>query len=746
MDVNPHDVAPAATWAQVEFFRIYKNNVFDQQASLYLFNNTRQQCRVKVAFTALDASGNPVTLSQSEIRQCLRLVDYTTGTPLPFGDTFSSHPEWYSSFTDQGYDWDESIISATPVMGSHDSDVLAPRAQEVVFLVSTSSRSSRSLAVQLASPTGNVIAKTNNAQVNDPDGYGDRQGGFNSSVIIHPSPLGSLPISAYTGTQDGSLPRAPVGDTTNFFKAYEHTIGVQINGTEAELRSVGSMPHPGSNGGFAVYKKGGLSTTMKWSISYYGQPGATQPEHFPLAPLHQVDSSVRSAAHAPTGDVALPGIRIVNRIDQGDVPVRSGDIVIENEVKLATPRPGGETHAIRYPRDMFNTCVGRIESASPYRVVIGLLAANLAGTFENASGTEIPDKPTASLFLMDAYGNEHSLRLGYASIDPLSLTLYKGFGAEDVVAASGPGRSVSKLAVTVENARVFKNDRQQAAIVLQVDVQQDGAAAGLTAEEIQSIRVIDYETREDLPYADDGAPERHRGWSAQAAYRGYDPLSDRLDVATPTPLDETRYVRRYVSAAGDAEQRMYLGFAITVGGVEYETTGWITEPGKEPYKDNAFDTRPTKFVDGIAPQQLGPLDFVLEGNEPGTNLIFDKVVRLAIRTGVGNLRLHAMHAEPAGVVYWQTTSSVNPCCVGHAPPGESALTWPSSFPGVFPDLPSDAAAENGKGTLMVCGRNAAWNSTVPRGDMRIAIVDSQGSDQSCRIRFSTTARGVLEIG
>lgn len=738
MDVTPNAVAARANWAEVRFLRIYKNSLNDQQATAYIFNNTRQQCVVHVAFTAYDGSGNPVTLSDGEARQAVRLIRYNDGTTLPGGDDFTAHPEWLSSFTSQGYEWDENVIGewmGLPLSVDKAVDGEAtPRVQILSFYVSTSSKTPLSIAAMVQWPSGAPLAKTNDHGVVDPDGNGDGHGRFNSAVIVHPvSPV--LSISDYTGTADGSLQGTVVGDTSNFYKIYEYAVGVRIAGRDTELRSVSSSPQ--GNSGFGV-RRHSLTTTMKWSISYYGQPKQYVPEHFPLPPLHHLDINVRSTATPSTEHAHRGAVHVTNLIDLGDGTGRRDDITVVNEVRYGSRVSSRDDATLRTydPVQMFNDCGGRIFNASPYKVIIGLLAGNIDGRFLNASNVQVPDELTDTFYVMDAYGNQHSLVLAYDGTDPLRLKLSKGFRNEEHP-RGGTRASDPKFTVTVDHPAVYRNDRQQARLTFSITVG-DGP---LSDQEIDSIRVIDYDTGRPIPFADDG-PDRHNGWSAQRSYRGYNFMNGTQE----RPDADGEYFYFYVAADHEAARGpLYLGLSIVLNGTTYRSNGWETAPdGKETYRQGR-DTARTKVVDSVEPEKYALSNFVLEGNEPPSAGIFDLPVKLSLIGSRGAVGIRTMSCTPAGMGRWASAEALNPCCAGYASPGETAVRWPPYMP--MHDLPSElVSAERDKGVFMVCGRvGIPWDNDVPKGPMSVSLIDANGSDQACRLHFVDGERGRLRI-
>lgn len=372
-----------ATWAQVLFFRVFKDFAQEQQpARVKVFNNGRQQCQVKVSIVVQDAAGNPVDLPEADFQK-LELIDYGTGQPLPAG--------WQVSRTPGEYTWDETIIpdtaeAASPAARSRQTEddaagrLLTTREQrqlrQAIFYVATNSTSRTQIAARIPLPGDGAYATTNTVWISDPDGLGDKNGNFNSSVLVTPAAFPSLPITSY-GEFDtsGNLMAHRVGNTSNFFLAEEHYVFVNLNGRELALKSVSASKTAPT--GFAVYTHGDDFDTFKWGISYYGQPNASAPEHLPLPPLRWFQLTVASEER---------------------------------------PADDKEARQSNYdPLTMFRNSAGSIVGRSTTRVVIGLILGILQGRFLDSSNGSVPDKNATTLHILDAYGNYHSLNLTFGA-------------------------------------------------------------------------------------------------------------------------------------------------------------------------------------------------------------------------------------------------------------------------------------------------------------------------------------------
>ncbi|SDF16276.1 MULTISPECIES: hypothetical protein [Rhodanobacteraceae] len=394
--MKKHVTTPeAGRWVELVLFRIYKDTFPGNGPTLKLFNNTRQQCAVRVMLQAVDSEHNPVDLTQADL-DTIELIDYGSGEALPRRDAGQPHPDWAFSTHDEGYLWDESLIGATQNDAaaslestrppSADVQRPAPHQSVVTLYVSTSALSSRQIAARIPIPSSDtrtatpVYITTNSVWVDDPAGRGE-DGLFNSSVTVTPAAFPTLPITSYGATSgDGRLAPVKVGSPDYFYWVNEHYIYVSYNGRELGLRSVSRSAV--AQEGFSVYGNGSLNDQVQWSVAYYAQPGADKPENFPLPPLATIE--VPSRATESGGNAAPP--------------------------------------ASYTPVEMFNRCVGRIEGASPTRVVVGLLMGNLAGRLLDKEKKPVAPVRSTPIHILDAYGNDHALTLSFvAKVNELTI-------------------------------------------------------------------------------------------------------------------------------------------------------------------------------------------------------------------------------------------------------------------------------------------------------------------------------------
>ena len=376
--MNTHST-PKASLADVKqliYFRVYKTHPGEQQATIKLFSNGNQQCPIKIGLVAADGDGNPIELTDDDVKRALTLIHWDGGAELGDGDGYAT------SFEKNLFTWTEAAI---PVAEGHDKHAMregkkgsgrAPRepvaadVQTYTLYVAASS-GSWGVAAAARFRVSDTLSFATNSSVDDPDGQG-QDGQFNSSVEVFLAESPSLSAADY-GAAGGVVSGRHVGNTNNFFRATEYYLNPTFNGRALPLLSVGAAASEGGAspaGAFGIYMHGGAFDEVKWGISYYSQPGNADAESssLPMAPLYSVD-------------------------------------IFLDEKK--------QSKAKYLPLSMYSQCVGRIEGANPNRVVIGMLTGNLDGEFEDSLGRLVPDMGSTRLHILDAYGNDHALSLSY---------------------------------------------------------------------------------------------------------------------------------------------------------------------------------------------------------------------------------------------------------------------------------------------------------------------------------------------
>jgi hypothetical protein len=385
--------APGASLADVKqliYFQIYNTNPNEQFGTVALFSNGNQYCRIRVGVIAADATGTPVNLSIGELRAAVSLIFYDD--PRPLGDGYATSPDWEGG----RFEWDETAIpvSYAQTESARRRSKAAPpahagispaAAQVLEFYVCAAPGSvSRMLAAQFKGINGLLV--TTSPTVADSNGPG-RDGQFDSGVEVLLAKPPTLSAADY-GAVNGVIHGTKVGRDDYYYKTFEYYLDPKLNGLALPLRSIGANASVGGDppaGAFGFYTHGSFSATVRWGISYYGQPGSTDYESaaLPVYPLYLLFQE----------------------------PIAS-DFRGEHE---PSQRPDS-------PHLMFFTCIGKLVGANRTRVVIGILKGTLNRLFRSLQGSPVTDVNSTTMHILDAYGNSHSLTLSYnATADELRI-------------------------------------------------------------------------------------------------------------------------------------------------------------------------------------------------------------------------------------------------------------------------------------------------------------------------------------
>ncbi|MEX1826494.1 hypothetical protein [Luteibacter sp. CQ10] len=637
---------PHATWAQVTYFQVYKLFAGMSPEELRVFANGRQQCRIVVSFTANDANGNPVTLSDAEISQHVRLIQYQGGQPI------ESTPGamWVSTRVKNEYEWDENMLS-----GSADTHVDENRShahavrdgqiqvQSVEFFLSTRSTSTTMIGAQITYPNGAPPARTNNTHIefNKPDG--DGAGQFHSAVQVRPVSIQSMQVEYGENGGSGLFPY-PVGNSSYSYRAIEHRLTVRINGRTASLKSIKAS----SSGGDvpSIYQYGYLLDTWKWGVTYYAQPGARMPDRF-AGPLAYVDITGRSGTGpASNGETNALGLasQAIESIDR--IVMRA----LGHEPTGGTCRSGAdgstqEERVLMTPTQMFANCVGSIQNAGSTQAIVGLLVGNLAARFKTSTQFETPEVRFTEINIVDAYGNDHPLRLGFNGNKANELTLTRARSEPRV-----DEWMITSATMRVEHAQVYANGRQQARILITIQAKRNNVPVSLTASEKASLRLIRYDDQDTtFPWTSD---EDHAGWAAQTDYRGYEFQVARDGDAGPVDPAAGDIFEVYVSAgAGEAGLRRMFGFSIEGdNGSLYRSTGHcLLADGTEQYLQH-MDLGP-QAVTASHPPIYPPSSFELSGRPPVLP-IYNQPLSLSIFHLGRPIGIRKITCTPAGMIHW----------------------------------------------------------------------------------------------
>lgn len=386
MNTHPAPKASLADVRQLTYFRVYKTHPSEQHGTIKLFSNGNQQCPIKIGLVAADNDGNPLALTEADVRSALTAIHYDGGAALGSDDGYKS------SFDKNNFTWTEAAI---PVRNRHEKectrdgkteasralhDVAAADIPTYTLYVSASPGSS-GLAVAARFQVSDTLFFTTDSSVDDSDGQG-QDGQFNSSVEVLLAEPPYLSATDFGASSAGAVSGKKVGSSEYFYWATEYYLNPKLNGRALPLLAVGANASAGGDdpaGAFGFHTYGGFFEPVKWGISYYSQPGGTKPQtgSLPVAPLHSIEVNSKAPASPQTTYV---------------------------------------------PSSMFEACVGSIQGANPNRVVIGILKGNLEAQFKNSLGGDVSDVSSTTMHILDAYGNDHAVALSYdASHDELTI-------------------------------------------------------------------------------------------------------------------------------------------------------------------------------------------------------------------------------------------------------------------------------------------------------------------------------------
>jgi hypothetical protein len=374
MATHSHPTASLADVKQLTYFRIYKTHPSEQHGTIKLFSNGNQQCPIKVGLVAADANENPITLTQAEVERALKLIHYDGGAALGSGGDSYTY-----SFIKNRFTWTEAAI---PVRNRHENESArdskaetsrahrdpSPADIQIYTLYVSASAGSSGLAVAARFDVTDALFFTTDSAVDDADGQG-QDGQFNSSVEVLLADPPYLSATDFGAASNGVVAGRKVGDSsTYFYWATEYYLDPKLNGRAVPLLSVGASAS--TTDAFGFYTHSGFFDNVKWGISYYSQPGNTDANGLPMAPLHSV---VVGPAH-------------------------------------------GSPLATYLPPSMYANCVDSIQGANANRIVIGILKGNLDGQFRDSSGGSVSDVANTTMHILDAYGNDHAVSLSYDAV------------------------------------------------------------------------------------------------------------------------------------------------------------------------------------------------------------------------------------------------------------------------------------------------------------------------------------------
>lgn len=701
---KPADASPNR-WSSIYYLKIYKEGDSSPNPPVYFFGNGRQKCKIYVELVAHDATGKPVTLTAAELASHVKLIAYSGGDLLGVGQ----YAGWLATTAANEYIWDEGFARQFAPLEQIEAEnrsinlsfkPAVTGGQTIAFYVSSDRAGDLSVAVRVTNVAGTAIAMTNWPSAGSGDGYGDGNGKFNSSVNLRAQRFVLPSVHAYGLKVPGDdhllmdhLKYGPKGDDR--LRAYEQYIELTYMDRSFSWRY--AARHDTGSMDFSVWYSIGKGGAANWSLTYVVQPGETKYRFFSSFIGYLVGHSLK----------VIPTI--------------------------------------------LETCVPSYGPNSK-RVVIGQVMADFDHDIADWNFV-VRQAPERNLVLVDEYGNEHYLRLylpegklNYVAIDTFTPTLPAKSLAPYAV-------SVNKINIVPQQTKIYANGRQQIRVAITVELRVDGQPSPLTTDEVSSIKLLNYETGEEL-YTDPS------GWRQDPAFSGYDFFpGEPGSFALPDAPGDTAYA--YLSAgSATVSTPLKLAFSIFLRNESvYTSTGYYTPAGGSPIYDPAYDIKDNITATAVTPVRylasqcrLSRSPLPASTREGAHAALFNDRVELHIEDGTGAVvRIRDMHCEPVGMIHWEkkTTDDHNPCFTGYARPGGTEVHWdPAIFEAVqpVPGLPSAAAPD--RGTFLLCGRvdlPYEKHSGLHQDRIRVTLIDGYGSDQVVTLEFVERSRDELTI-
>jgi hypothetical protein len=413
---------PLADTYSVDVLQIYRSTPDEQMPSnLPVFNNSLNQCKVFVKVRLLK-NNNPFPISLDDAKKALRLTRYDGLSEIAHRTSFENHPDIVSSYTQQGYEYNEAIIQKaqqlrsaldramdTPLTAVNESD---PDTVEIdgqswskPFFMSTLELAIDERARLDAGLTvGPMPCPEPSARprlVHDISMPEADEGAHVVEFLISTSIAGNNPSAIQVGAAvrwppDSSTPLAHTGQAR--FKSYvnivpvnfpqlgiggfgnrrdgddalddrEYTSGVAhvevfeqwitVNLGDTPLRLWSGATATGWHHYFSLHRHNGTAGSREWAMTYVGQPGSTTPTW---------DLDDITHLHYWHGELAC---------------------ALEPALRRAAPQ---------------------IRNADPTRLVIGMLLGNVHWQFTKG-GKIVADKNEIKLYVIDVYGNHHRIAI-----------------------------------------------------------------------------------------------------------------------------------------------------------------------------------------------------------------------------------------------------------------------------------------------------------------------------------------------
>ncbi|QWT21841.1 hypothetical protein KPL74_07490 [Bacillus sp. NP157] len=690
------------------FLRIFREGSEYVRPKFYIFSNGRQACKIRVEFLAVE-NGMPRELTPAEIFNSFKLISYSGGNLLGSG----KYTAWKVWKIPSPYVWNENLVMtfAAPMAAGEaderrvkDVGVRATGTQVFDFWVMTEVAESLRVAVAFIDENGSVIASTNwdLPGIEEGSDRGDGFGKFNSSVNIIGTKFNQPDIAYYGRKWSDDRHRlldTRVKGSNNSLRSYEQLITLTYEKTVFHWVSM-------SDGGLAKFSlwndEGKAPSGAEWCITYVYQPRS----------------------------------KIVGYSDS------LGCLL------------AGASHAFRWsiPELMDEYAVSNTHDTSA--LVIGMVLSDEHLQIYDRNVARLPSRRSADLLLRDEFGNDHKIRLfliggngfNYLAIDSHS----------SVAAISSDVFSVDSLGIQLQQTRLYANGRQQVRVGITVEARLGGVDTSLTEEEWASLRFLDHDSREPVPFTDTAWTGGDVGWAAQHHDAGYARYPGSF-TASESIASDTRYFFISVDAAAHGIP-LRLAFSIQGrNGTIYASTGHVTPPGEAARPDPSYDVRLGIDITQEIPLRYSGSEIDIGWYElPHTAEDIDEavynragVMTIQPRTGFGP-SIKRLSCNPAGVVHWQTLmpGDTNPCALAYAQPDSRDIHCDAGVAALMSVPKQLDRPQLYSSVLVLCGRVGvpmAGNEKLPRDRMAVTLLDGYGTEHNLTLQFKAGTREDFEF-
>lgn len=336
---------------------------------------------------------------------------------------------------------------------------------------------------------------------------------------------------------------------------------------------------------------------------------------------------------------------------------------------------------------------------------------------------------------------------------------------------TAPGRAehtfnaFSRFDATIRSpgTRLYANGRQEVLLQVHIHPHLDGVPAALTTKELASVRLVNYDTDEELP----------AGWKIGRVWQGYDYYPENgkstLAPASAGPAEDGKYViDLFVSTLEGSGLTHRLALALTR---ESDNQVIITNGTDFWEKDYEVTLRPIKppsytienypFKKIIVRETPGIRDAASEFDkdrlrEDGGSPVFVAYYHLAV---VGNdnvpVGFRSMEVDKGGMIQWHDKAPQETFAsyVGYGEPNSDEAIYNRQIVyGSHTPNPTISNPIEDKGTIILAGDTNIlfdYDSAVYHdGPCKVTAIDANGNDHALNIKFkddSPTGRFDLEL-